>query len=86
MAYSKQNGDDVRLLTVKQAASRMACSPANVYGLIEKGELAVVQVGARKGYRVDLRDLEAFIGDRKFRFHAPRPALPVKPLKHLRLS
>ena len=82
---SDSNNHDVQLLTVKQAAFRLCCSAANVYGLIETGVLGVVQVGKRKGYRIDLRDLDAFVQNRKFRFQAPQAAAPKRTLKHLKL-
>lgn len=76
----------LQLLTVKQAAERLCCSAANVYTLIEAGSLAVVQVGHRKGYRIDLRDLDAFVHDRKFQLQSPVHAKAPSSLrlKHLR--
>jgi excisionase family DNA binding protein len=76
----------LQLLTVKQAAERLCCSAANVYTLIETGALAFVQVGHRKGYRIDLRDLDAFVHDRKFRLQSPvrtKVSSSLR-LKHLR--
>ena len=80
------DNDAPRLLTVREAAAWLACSQANVYALVEKGDLPVVPVGRRKGYRFDRRDLEAFVEQRKFRY-APAPPRPAtKPrLRHLRL-
>lgn len=75
---------DWRLLTVKQAALQLGCSPANVYSLIERGELPIVRIGRHKGYRVDVRDLDAFVNGRKVRFRSAAPQLPRQPLKHLR--
>lgn len=84
MRASAEN-EGLFLVTVREAAERLACSPANVYALIESGELAVVPVGRRKGYRIDLRDLDTFVRERKFKFETPAPkAQPVR-LKHLRL-
>jgi hypothetical protein len=60
----------------------------NVYGLIERGQLAVVCVGRRKGYRIDGRDLEAFIDHRRVLLREPtadRRAVPSPRLKHLEL-
>lgn len=84
MVDSTRNPAEPRLLSVKQTAQSLACSVANVYALIEAGELAVVNVGKSKGYRIDRRDLEAFIQQRKFRFETPRPKLPTVRLKHIR--
>lgn len=74
-----------KLLTVKQAAAWLGCSAANVYALISTGALAVVQVGSRKGYRVDLRDLDAFVQQRKFCLQPAKAPPPKAPLKHLKL-
>lgn len=76
--------DDFQLLTIKQTAALLSCSPANVYGLIETGSLPVVQVGRAKGYRIDPRDLDGFVQERKFKFRAASAPLPRTPLKHLR--
>ncbi len=72
------------LLTIKQAAQRMSCSAACVYALVANGELPVVRIGLQKGYRVDIRDLEAFVGSRKFRYRAEAVKLPRTTFKHLR--
>ncbi len=81
---SIQNNNEVRLITVRQAAERLCCSAANVYALIEEGAIAIVQVGKRKGYRIDLRDLETFVSDRKYRYAVPRPTQSHGRLKHLK--
>jgi hypothetical protein len=65
---------------------RMGCSPANVYALIVAGELAIVQVGRRKGYRIDLRDLAKFIDSRKFRSAARSPVQRPARLRHIKLG
>lgn len=78
----------VQLLTVKQAAACLCCSQTNVYALIDAGVLPVVPVGRNKGYRIDERDLVAFIDSRKVskqqRTQSARPA--HRQLKHLRLK
>jgi len=79
-----QQNIEIQLLTVTQAADRLCCSAANVYALIEAGAIAIVQVGKRKGYRIDLRDLEAFVSDRKYRYAAARPMQSQGRLKHLK--
>jgi len=53
------------LLTIKEAAERLRCSQTNVYGLIDQGLLPYIRVGNAKGYRIDPRDLESFIQERK---------------------
>ncbi len=75
---------ELSLLTVKQAASCLCCSQANLYSLIERGELPVVQIGVHKGYRIDRRDLELFIEGRKFRYRSEAQPIPKGTLKHLR--
>jgi excisionase family DNA binding protein len=76
-----------RLLTIEQAAARMACSKANLYSLIRRGLLPVVCVGSVKGYRVDPRDIDQFIRERKQTKRSRSPAMiPPRPrLKHIRL-
>lgn len=75
-----------QLLSVKQAAARLGCSAANLYGLINRGELPFVRIGRSKGYRIDSRDLDAFVQERKrARPGAAARALPARPkLKHIR--
>lgn len=76
-----------RLLTIPQAAERLGCSRANVYGLINAGELPVVSIGRSRGYRIDSQDIEAFIQRRKSKreggYADPLPARPR--LKHIKL-
>lgn len=62
---SRSDEHEFSLLTIRQAATRLSCSPTNVYALIEQGELAFVCVGRAKGYRIDTRDIERFIEQRK---------------------
>ena len=81
---SNQDSNELQLVNVRQAAKKLCCSVANVYALIEAGALAVVQVGRSKGYRIDLRDLEAFIQQRKFHFQVPRSVRPATRLKHIK--
>jgi len=82
--YRNVDIGDLQLLTVKQTAKRLCCSLANVYALIDAGALAIVQVGKSKGYRIDLRDLEAFVCRRKFRFQVSQPRSKPISLKHLK--
>ena len=76
-----------RLLTVKEAAQRLGCSATNVYGLIDAGEIPYVCVGNAKGYRIDPRDLNAFIERRKqFKQSHDKNSIPPRPrLKHIKL-
>lgn len=88
MTASERRHRPEELLTVQQAAARLCCSPANVYALIGAGELPFVCVGSAKGYRIDPKDLEAFV-DRRKQAKQPRGkcALPPRPhLKHIRFK
>jgi excisionase family DNA binding protein len=76
---------DRRLLTIKQTAKQLACSQANVYTLVEAGELPFVRVGRRKGLRIDTKDLEDFIRSRKVQYEQARPTPPRPRLKHIKL-
>ena len=85
---TSENGSEgfaVQLLSVNAAAVLLGCSRANIYGLIEAGELPVVAVGKSRGYRIDRRDIEAFIDRRKTCKGARKPAPPPpRPrLKHI---
>lgn len=53
-----------QLLSVTEAAERLACSRGHVYGLIAAGSLRAVEIkakGTRSKTRVREDDLEAFI-------------------------
>jgi len=52
-----------RLLTMKQVAETLAVSGPMVYKLARDGSLRVVRIGS--SCRVDPRDLEAFIEERR---------------------
>ena len=73
------------LLTIRETAERLGCSEANVYALIEGGELPYVRIGRRKGYRIDPADLAGFIAGRKEQREPARPRLHRPRLKHLKL-
>lgn len=83
-----QATDEVKLLTVRETAERLRCSEANVYALIERGDLTVVRIGPSKGYRVTPDDLAAFIESRKeSKRRADQRRPPPRPrLKHIRLN
>ncbi|MCA9092034.1 MAG: helix-turn-helix domain-containing protein [Planctomycetaceae bacterium] len=81
----EQTTDSQRLVTIKAAASLLGCSEANVYALKDAGLLPFVTIGVRKGYRIDLKDLDAFIARRKTEEVAAPVKLPRPRLKHLRL-
>ncbi len=74
-----------KLLTVADVAQCLGCSEANVYALLEAGELPYVPIGKSKGYRIDPADLERFIGSRKVRNEGAKPKAPRPRLKHIRL-
>ena len=60
--------------TIKQVASKLNCSLANVYALIDSGALGFTRVGANgKGLRVSESQLQTFLGSREGkRTDAPR--------------
>ena len=79
--------DCIKLLTIAEVAELLGCSSANVYRLIDTGELPVITVGQSRGYRIDRRDIEEFLNRRKtrnVRDKAPAPT-PRPRLKHIRL-
>lgn len=82
-----ESGVEPRLLTVRQSAGQLGCSAANIYALINSGQLPIVRVGCCKGYRIDLQDIDAFISERKVQRAQPEPrsARPRPRLKHVRL-
>lgn len=80
-------GAEPRLLTITNAADYLGCSRANVYGLIDAGELPVISIGKTRGYRIDRRDLEEFLQRRKIHKPGREPVRPTpRPrLKHIKL-
>jgi excisionase family DNA binding protein len=78
---------ETRLLTVNETATLLGCSRANVYALIDAGELPVISVGKSRGYRIDRQDIEQFIERRKTCKEGRKPAPPAtRPrLKHIKL-
>jgi excisionase family DNA binding protein len=73
------------LLTITETAEFLGCSRANVYALIDVGDLPVISIGKSRGYRVDRRDLENFLQIRKKQKAAVPVKLPRLKLKHIRL-
>lgn len=74
-----------KLLTITDAAQCLGCSEANVYALLNSGELPFVRVGKSKGYRIDVVDLERFIQSRKTCHEGAPPKIARPRLKHIRL-
>ncbi len=62
-----------RLLTTKQVAEVLACTPRYVTLLISQGQLPAVHIGAR-AVRVLLADLEMFVASRHYKRRGRRPA------------
>lgn len=85
---SKQSDEleGARLISVAETARFLGCSEANVYALLDSGDLPYVLIGRRKGYRIDLRDLESFIERRKRKQAAAPVKVPRPRLKHIRLA
>jgi excisionase family DNA binding protein len=84
---SSQPIQPTQLLTVREAAVVLRCSATNVYSLIDNGELPFVRVGNAKGYRIDPRDIDEFIQQRKQAKAGSRVnGTPARPkLKHIKL-
>ena len=75
-----------RLLTIKETAEMLGCSEANVYSLLEAGDMPYVTIGRRKGYRIDLLDIDRFIAQRKQQPVAAPIKVPRPRLKHIQLT
>lgn len=75
-----------KLLTIAEAAEALATSKSVVYELLQRGDLPYVPVGPSKAYRIDARDLDAYIERRKVQHSVPAPSRPRPRLKHIRLS
>jgi len=73
------------LLTVAEVAEILVCSEANVYTLIDVGELPYITIGKSKGYRIDRDDLVAFLSNRKVQRAGAKRNVTRRQLKHLRL-
>jgi excisionase family DNA binding protein len=72
--------EPLRLYDPAEAAALLGCSRANVYNLIQSGELARRAIGAgKKGFKVMGQDLLAFLDARKE--GGPRPAGSFKYLR-----
>ncbi len=74
---------DKGLLTIKQAAEALGCCRNTVDNLITAGRLPYVQVGVKKGHRIDPKDLEDYIGAHKYRYAGPKPPAPKTQLRRL---
>jgi excisionase family DNA binding protein len=80
-------GDTVSaLLTFKEAAEALGCSVANIYNLRSRGEIAVVTIGAKKGYRIAKEEIERFVNARTGTVCVTQQPGPEKPvvLRHLK--
>jgi excisionase family DNA binding protein len=86
MRSDKPLPDDARrLVTVKQAAELLSCSKANLYSLLDGGELPFVRVGKSNGYRIDVEDIMRFIDQRQVQQEGSLPKVPRPQLKHIKL-
>ena len=71
-------------LNVRQVADQLGCSLANVYALMNRGNLPFVRIGKLKGYRITVDDLRAFVAERRIHYESPERQ-PRRPrLKHLK--
>ena len=53
------------LITIRQAAERLSVSTKTIYRRIKDGSLPVVKI-SEKDYRIDVKDLEAYIEKLKY--------------------
>jgi excisionase family DNA binding protein len=72
-------------MTIREVAVRLNCSIANVYALVNAGELPVVQVGCRRGFRVEETDLADFVMRRKSQLSPNGGRRRRARLKHIQL-
>lgn len=84
---SNSHKADLQLLSIVETAALLGCSRANVYALVNAGELPVISIGKSRGYRIDRRDIEEFLQRRKFCKEGRQPTPPTaRPrLKHIKL-
>jgi excisionase family DNA binding protein len=57
--HEDRASEDVRLLNVKAAAKMLATTPARLYTMVWRREIAFVKIG--RSLRFDLQDLEQLI-------------------------
>jgi excisionase family DNA binding protein len=57
----RSGGIEPRLLTLEDVATYLSVSAAQVYALVRSGELPAVKLGGRGVWRVDKRELDAYI-------------------------
>jgi excisionase family DNA binding protein len=55
------------MLTLDQVAEELQVNRAGVYAMVRRGELPALKLGGRGMWRVDRRDLEAFIDQARAR-------------------
>jgi len=57
----KQQVDDLKLNTFKEAAELLSVSRSKLYKLVEDGDLVAVKLGQRGDMRIARRELERFL-------------------------
>jgi excisionase family DNA binding protein len=57
----RSGGIEPRLLTLEDVATYLSVSAAQVYALVRSGELPAVKLGGRGVWRVDKKELDAYI-------------------------
>ena len=77
-----------KILSVRQASVILSCSEANVYSLIDSGDLPFIPVGQSKCYRISTIDLLDFIQQRKVRKRGIKTQVVrrVGKLKHIKIG
>jgi excisionase family DNA binding protein len=75
-----------KLLTVKEAAKRLSCSPALIYALCEKRKIRHVRIGLRRGrILIEEKDLDDFVNGAAVPPEQPGGEPPLA-LKHIQLN
>ncbi len=65
MTYALIGGMMNKLLTVNEVAERLKVTPLTVRRWLNAEKIAGVQLGDRAGWRIDEKDLEAFLAERR---------------------
>lgn len=60
------------IYSLKAAAARLGIGLSSLYEIVDAGDIAVVRLGSKKGFRIKGSDLAAFLDSR--REGGPRPA------------
>lgn len=73
-----------KLLTIKEVAAALSCSPSHVYVLLDAGRLPSIRIGTKNARRIHPDDLDAFLKEN--RSEGKPPDLKNYKIKHLKLA